>query len=86
MPTPVKYHAPCEAHPVFTRACKHCSAWAARMRRTGGPQAPRAKRLGTTGKTWKVWRRPLLRLDPVRRARWGGRTSPSETALPLKIY
>lgn len=67
MPTPLKYTGPCQTHPVFTRICKHCDAWAARMRRTGGPQAPRARRRGTTGKTWtmkRTWarRRRILRL------------------------
>jgi hypothetical protein len=67
MATPRKYNAPCSEHALFTRACKHCTAWAARMRRIGGPQVPRAKRLGTTGKTWtmpRTWvrRRKILRL------------------------
>lgn len=56
MSAPRKYYAPCDRHAVFTRACKHCTAWAARMRSTGGPQIPRAKRLGTTGKQFTFQR------------------------------
>jgi hypothetical protein len=67
MSAPRKYYAPCDIHAVFTRACKHCTAWAARMRRTGGPQIPRAKRLGTTGKRY-TFKRHVCR--GVKKNRW----------------
>lgn len=95
MSPPPKYTGPCPDHPMRKARCKHCEALWARVRRRRDyvrTRRPRARLTPSGPRRVPIAERSYAQTGiPIYRelhwpARWEGRTSPSETALPLRNF